>query len=232
MGKLSAILPVAATLSLLTVAGCATKEDIEALRADIAAQRTMLEAASTPRTIDAPATGTDVEAIRSDIAALRRSIRAPGTAGGTAAPGGDTESLRAEIRDLRAAIEAGGAERAGAAADETVAAKGPPPPEYQKVSTLVGLPEFIPGLGALYARPQTVPPGPFLAYDRDDRLVSTIYMIPLSAIQDRKRFEHLAVGDPDVQEVDFYYNPGHPGVDEPHYHVVLWHVPPESAKLQ
>ena len=25
--------------------------------------------------------------------------------------------------------------------------------------------------------------------------------------------------------VDVYYNAGHPGVEEPHAHIVLWHVP-------
>jgi hypothetical protein len=35
-----------------------------------------------------------------------------------------------------------------------------------------------------------------------------------------------------VREVDFYYTPGHPGVEQPHYHVVLWHVPKETADLR
>jgi hypothetical protein len=26
-----------------------------------------------------------------------------------------------------------------------------------------------------------------------------------------------------------YYNAGHPGVAEPHYHVVIWYVSPEKA---
>jgi hypothetical protein len=29
-----------------------------------------------------------------------------------------------------------------------------------------------------------------------------------------------------------YYNAGHPGVEQPHYHIVLWHVPEADAKLQ
>ena len=51
------------------------------------------------------------------------------------------------------------------------------------MSDLVALPEFIPGLGTLYVQPATLPAGPFLAYDRDGRLVSTIYMIPLADIR-------------------------------------------------
>ena len=112
------------------------------------------------------------------------------------------------------------------------AAKAPPGGAYQKVSDLVALPEFIPGLGALYVQPATLPAGPFLAYDRDGRLVSTIYMIPLADIQGQKKYDGLAVGAENVVDVDMYYNAGHPGVEQPHYHVVLWHVPESDAKLQ
>jgi hypothetical protein len=111
-------------------------------------------------------------------------------------------------------------------------AKAPPGGDYQKVSELVTLPEFLPGLGTLYVQPATLPAGPFLAYDRDDRLVSTIYMIPIADIEAQKQFDGLAVGTEKVVDVDMYYNAGHPGVEEPHYHVVLWHVPESDAKLQ
>jgi hypothetical protein len=100
------------------------------------------------------------------------------------------------------------------------------------VSELVALPDFLPGLGALYVQPATLPAGPFLAYDRDGRLVSTIYMIPLADIEAQKKFDGLAVGSENVVDVDMYYNAGHPGVEQPHYHVVLWHVPESDAKLQ
>lgn len=112
------------------------------------------------------------------------------------------------------------------------AADAMPGGEYKKVSTLVELPEFIPGLGTLYVQPDTLPAGPFLAYDANDKLVSTIYMVPLAAMQAEKKFPDLAVGKDNVEKVDMYYNAGHPGVDEPHYHIVLWHVSPETAKLE
>jgi hypothetical protein len=111
------------------------------------------------------------------------------------------------------------------------AAEGPPA-GYQKVSDLVALPPFIPGLGALYVQPATLPAGPFLAYDRDNRLVSTIYMIPVADIEAQKKYDGLAVGAENVVDVDMYYNAGHPGVEQPHYHIVLWHVPEADAKLQ
>lgn len=100
------------------------------------------------------------------------------------------------------------------------------------MSDLVALPEFLPGLGTLYVQPATLPAGPFLAYDRDGRLVSTIYMIPIEDIEAQKKFDNLAVGKESVVDVDMYYIPGHPGVEKPHYHVVLWHVPESDAKLQ
>jgi hypothetical protein len=110
---------------------------------------------------------------------------------------------------------------------------GPPPAEYKKVSTLVQLPDFLPGLGTLYVQPSTLPAGPFLAYDRDNKLVSTIYMIPVGDIDAQKKFDNLAVGpDQDVKSVSMYFNAGHPGVPMPHYHIVLWHVPQDEAKLQ
>lgn len=103
--------------------------------------------------------------------------------------------------------------------------------DYDQVSDLVPLPDFIPGMGALYVRPETLPAGPFLAYDRDDRLVSTIYMIPLDDLNEHAAFDSLATPGRVVAETDIQYNAGHPGVAEPHYHIVLWHVDSDSAKL-
>lgn len=105
----------------------------------------------------------------------------------------------------------------------------PPGGAYQKVSALVPLPDFIPGLGTLYVDPTTLPAGPFLAYDRTGNLVSSIYMIPVKDIEAHKAFNNLNVAKEKVDHVDLYYNAGHPGVAEPHYHVVLWYVSPEKA---
>ena len=105
----------------------------------------------------------------------------------------------------------------------------PPGGEYKKVSTLVALPDFVPGLGTLYVDPKTLPAGPFLAYDKQGHLVSSVYMIPLKDITGHKAFNNLAVAREKVDHVDMYYNAGHPGVAEPHYHVVLWYVSPDKA---
>lgn len=105
----------------------------------------------------------------------------------------------------------------------------PPGGDFQKVSDLVELPEFLPGLGVLYVNPETLPAGPFLAYDREGVLVSTIYMIPLDALNDGRAFTGLDAADATVDHVDVQYNAGHPGVAEPHAHVVVWHVSPEKA---
>ncbi len=102
--------------------------------------------------------------------------------------------------------------------------KAPPSGAYKKVSELVKLPDFLPGLGTLFVDPKTLPAGPFLAYDHAGRLVSTLYMIPLREITGQRRFDDLAAPGGRVDHVDMYYNAGHPGVEEPHYHVVLWHV--------
>jgi len=105
----------------------------------------------------------------------------------------------------------------------------PPGGEYKKVSSLVALPDFIPGLGTLYVDPKTLPAGPFLAYDRSGKLVSSVYMIPEKDLTAHKAFNDLAAANEKVDHVDLYYNAGHPGVAEPHYHVVIWYVSPQQA---
>ena len=107
----------------------------------------------------------------------------------------------------------------------------PPDAPYEPVSELVELPDFVPGLGQLFVDPGTLPAGPFLAYDRDGALVSTIYMIPIDDLNPDNSFDDLAAPGGDVDHVDVHYNAGHPGVEVPHAHVVLWHVA-EEARVQ
>ena len=106
-----------------------------------------------------------------------------------------------------------------------------PPAPYAKVSDLVALPDFLPGLGTLYVDPATLPAGPFLGYDPDGKLAATIYMTPIKALATGKAVNDLAVGDHDVSSVDIYYNAGHPGVEEPHAHIVLFHGDDAKARL-
>ena len=110
------------------------------------------------------------------------------------------------------------------AAAQTVE-KAPRPAPYKKVSELVKLPDFIPGMGTLYVDPKTLPAGPFLAYDHKGQLVSTIYMIPLKDMDGHKNIADLAAPGGKVDHVSIQFNAGHPGVPEPHYHIVLWNVP-------
>lgn len=101
--------------------------------------------------------------------------------------------------------------------------QSPPGEPYQQVSDLVPLPDFLPGLGTLFVAPDTLPAGPFLGYDHDGKLSATIYMTPLKALKEGTAYNDLSVGSHEVSSVDIYYNAGHPGVDEPHAHVVLYH---------
>ena len=41
---------------------------------------------------------------------------------------------------------------------------------YKRVSDLVNFPKFFPSLGVLFVKPETLPLGPFLCFDRKDRL--------------------------------------------------------------
>ena len=110
--------------------------------------------------------------------------------------------------------------------------KAPPGGAYQQVSKLVPLPDFLPGLGTLYVDPASLPAGPFLAYDHQGKLVSSIYMIPLSDMNAQKSFSNLKVAQERADHVDVVYNAGHPGVAVPHYHIIVWYVSQaEVAKL-
>lgn len=103
-------------------------------------------------------------------------------------------------------------------------ATAPPSGAFQAVNELVELPDFLPGMGQLFVDPATLPAGPFLAYDRDGALVSTIYMLPTDDLGPEADFDDLAAPGGNVDHVDVYYNAGHPGVEQPHLHIVLWHV--------
>ncbi|MBK0398284.1 hypothetical protein H0I76_03700 [Limibaculum sp. M0105] len=115
--------------------------------------------------------------------------------------------------------------------DEEALRNAPPAAPYAKVSDLVALPDFLPGLGMLYVDPATLPAGPFLGYDRDGKLAATIYMTPIEALESGTSFDDLGVGSHNVSAVDIYYNAGHPGVDKPHAHVVLLHGEDARARL-
>ena len=109
--------------------------------------------------------------------------------------------------------------------------KAPPGGDYKKVSELVKLPDFLPGLGTLYVDPKTLPAGPFLAYDHSGKLVSTVYMIPLKDLDGQKALSDLPAPGGRVDHVSLYFNAGHPGVPDPHYHIVLWHVSKSQEQL-
>ena len=109
-----------------------------------------------------------------------------------------------------------------------------PPPKFKKVSMLVKLPDFLPGLGTLYVDPATLPIGPFLGYDHKGKLVNITYMVPLKDLEGHKNFETLGTVAAGVKlnHTDMQYNPGHPGVEEPHYHIVQWLISPAAVKAE
>ena len=115
--------------------------------------------------------------------------------------------------------------------DESAVRQSPPGEPYQQVSELVPLPDFVPGLGTLYVDPATLPAGPFLGYDRDGKLSATIYMTPVDELQNGTAYDDLGLGLHTVESVDIYYNAGHPGVEKPHAHVVLFHDEGAKARL-
>ena len=109
-----------------------------------------------------------------------------------------------------------------------------PPANFKKVSSLVKLPDFLPGLGTLYVDPSTLPVGPFLGYNHQGKLVNITYMVPLKDLDARKNFETLGgvAAGVKISHTDIQYNPGHPGVEEPHYHIVQWLISPAAVKAE
>jgi hypothetical protein len=114
-----------------------------------------------------------------------------------------------------------------------------PPAPYVNASTLLELPEFIPGVGALFIDPANAPVGPWLAYSQDNQqLIEVLFMVPVSEMENATDWPELAAGlfaDMDlgtVDHVDITYNGGHPGMAEPHYHfrlVLVDHATQEAA---
>ena len=130
----------------------------------------------------------------------------------------------------RRVLMTGSRARAGSAAQPESWLKAPPGGDFKKLSSLAQLPDYFPGLGTLYVNPTTLPAGPFLAYDRQGNLASSVYMIPLRDLRAGKAFNILDSAPAKVDHVDIYYNNGHPGVPDPHYHIVLWYIPPAQVE--
>ncbi|HEY9765187.1 MAG TPA: hypothetical protein V6C82_02445 [Chroococcales cyanobacterium] len=110
-----------------------------------------------------------------------------------------------------------------------------PPANFKKVSTLVKLPDLVPGLGVLYVDPATLPVGPFLGYDKKGKLINITYMPTMKLFGEHKDWDNLGDfgGGITLDHTDILYNAGHPGVPEPHYHIVQWLIPhkQESQRL-
>jgi hypothetical protein len=106
----------------------------------------------------------------------------------------------------------------------------PPSPAYQRVSLLFPpFPDYLPHQGTLYVDPTALPAGPFLAYDKRGQLVASMYMIPIRELEAKKPFENLGTA-PNLSpvRVQMYYHDAHPGIADPHYHIVLWYVPADQ----
>jgi hypothetical protein len=126
--------------------------------------------------------------------------------------------------------EAAGAQRGGEVhGAPAMKHRAPPGGRYRKVSELVRFPDFFPGLGQLWVDPSSLPVGPFRAYDRDGELVSTILMVPLDELNAHNTRDAIQGTPEPVNHIDMHFTEGHPGVDEPHYHIILWHVPQERV---
>jgi len=104
-----------------------------------------------------------------------------------------------------------------------------PPANFKKVSTLVRLPDWLPGLGTLYVDPASLPAG-------NGQLVNVTYMISIKDLDQHKDWNDLgqkiAQLDLKVDHTSVNYNPGHPGLQEPHYHITQWLITPAQVEQE
>ncbi len=110
-----------------------------------------------------------------------------------------------------------------------------PPSDFKEVSSLVNLPSFVPGLGMLYVNPSTLPVGPFLGYDKTGKkLINVTYMVPVKDFEAHKNMNGLGadLGDLKIDHTDIDFNPGHPGVQEAHYHIVEWLITRQEQEAE
>lgn len=162
------------------------------------------------------------------LASLVLAGAAPAAAGPDAArpepghPAGSVDPSVLEGVPTRLSALGGAARR-----QDVLTAKAARKQGYRSLSDLTGgaYPAFTPGVGAVYARRESLPTGPFLAFDRKGRQVSTIYKFPLEGMASKARFEAGGTDMPPVDHVSVYYGGSHPGADHPHYNHVFWHVP-------
>ncbi len=106
--------------------------------------------------------------------------------------------------------------------------RAPPPKPYVNVSEALkgALPNFIPGLGTLYVDPSKLPEGPFLAYDKQGKLVKVVFMVPMEKLGKEKYVDIgtatlRALGLSRFDHVNIIPSGPHPGVDKPHVHIEL-----------
>ncbi len=114
--------------------------------------------------------------------------------------------------------------------------KDAPPASFKKLSTIVKLPDWLPGLGTLYVDPSTLPMGPYIGYNRAGQLVNVVYMIPITLFEQHKNVndlgQALAPMGLRLDHTSVVYNPGHPGLPEPHYHVIEWLISPAQQQKE
>jgi hypothetical protein len=119
-------------------------------------------------------------------------------------------------------------------AQNTAGDKANPPANFKKVSTLVRLPDWLPGLGTLYVDPASLPAGPYLGYNHDGQLVNVTYMLSSKELDQHKDWNDLgqkiANLDLKVDHTSVNFNPGHPGLQEPHYHITQWLITPAQQQ--
>jgi hypothetical protein len=97
------------------------------------------------------------------------------------------------------------------------------PAGFVKVSDALKNPgmAYIPGIGTLYVDAKTLPAGPFFGYNKAGK--------DINAHKEWMNAGQSAKGKK-VDHTDIYVSDAHPGVPEPHLHIVNWLISPAEVK--
>ena len=189
------------------------------------ARRTLMAAAILSATASPSPAGEAPEQSRGMLAPLVDLVSPPAK---PAAPAEEAQGKRVDVAMLRGVPTANAAlsgrnRHKGLSTKRAAMRAG-----FRSLSDITGgaYPAFTPGIGAVYVRRDSMPNGPYLAFDRRGRLVSTIYKFSQEKMVEKSPLEAHGTDMPPVDHVSGRFGDGHPGVDFPHYSLVFWHVPP------
>ena len=140
---------------------------------------------------------------------------------------GNVERVAASVDEVQQVVN-NLSVRAAARADSSSSTGGS---DY--VAAMPGVPETLSGVteqfpGIRRYEPDGRPGGPYAGYDRNGRLVATVYLVPMRGLA-QKGPDDFRSGGRHIDHVSIYPVDAQPDVPEARYAIVLWHVSSAEA---